>query len=171
MIQAKLFTRALLLSLSIASLTACSSKKDKKDSAPCPPTTEISVEAPKNQQSYAEAQIQQLDKLKADSVVYFNFDKYDISPDFATLLDKHASFLRENPSFSVVVEGHTDERGTPEYNIALGERRAKAVSIYLQDNGVLESQISIVSYGEEKPASRGHDEAAYSKNRRAIVVH
>ncbi|MGQ7179132.1 peptidoglycan-associated lipoprotein Pal, partial [Escherichia coli] len=83
----------------------------------------------------------------------------------------HANFLRSNPSYKVTVEGHADERGTPEYNISLGERRANAVKMYLQGKGVSADQISIVSYGKEKPAVLGHDEAAYSKNRRAVLVY
>ena len=87
------------------------------------------------------------------------------------MLDAHAAFLRNNPSYKVTVEGHADERGTPEYNIALGERRANAVKMYLQGKGVSADQISIVSYGKEKPAVLGHDEAAYAKNRRAVLVY
>ena len=94
-----------------------------------------------------------------------------IRSDFAAMLDAHANFLRSNPSYKVTVEGHADERGTPEYNIALGERRANAVKMYLQGKGVSADQISIVSYGKEKPAVLGHDEAAYAKNRRAVLVY
>ncbi|KAA1446902.1 peptidoglycan-associated lipoprotein Pal, partial [Escherichia coli] len=113
---------------------------------------------------------QQMQELQNNNIVYFGFDKYDISSDFSQLLDAHAAFLRSNPSYKVVVEGHADERGTPEYNIALGERRANAVKMYLQGKGVSGEQISIVSYGKEKPAVLGHDEAAYAKNRRAVLA-
>ncbi|MGP1955120.1 MAG: peptidoglycan-associated lipoprotein Pal, partial [Arsenophonus sp. NC-QC1-MAG3] len=84
---------------------------------------------------------------------------------------QHATFLRSNPSIKVIVEGHTDERGTPEYNIALGERRANTVKFYLQSKGVNGKQIAIISYGKEKPAIQDNDEAAYAKNRRAILVY
>ncbi len=87
------------------------------------------------------------------------------------MLDAHAAFLRNNPSYKVTVEGHADERGTPEYNIALGERRANAAKMYLQGKGVNGEQISIVSYGKEKPAVLGHTEADYAKNRRAVIVY
>jgi peptidoglycan-associated lipoprotein len=113
----------------------------------------------------------QLEELQRQNIVYFDFDKYDIRSDFADLLDAHAMFLRANPSYKVVIEGHADERGTPEYNIALGERRASAVQMYLQGKGVSAGQMAIVSYGKEKPAVLGHDEAAYSKNRRAVLVY
>ncbi|MDX1269970.1 MAG: peptidoglycan-associated lipoprotein Pal, partial [Oceanisphaera sp.] len=90
---------------------------------------------------------------------------------YAQVLEAHASFLRSNPSVSILVEGHADERGTPEYNIALGERRAKAVTSYLQSLGVSGSQLAIVSYGEEKPADTSHTESAFSQNRRAVLVY
>ncbi|WP_392560248.1 peptidoglycan-associated lipoprotein Pal [Orbus mooreae] len=114
---------------------------------------------------------QQLQQLQAANTVYFDFDKYNIKPDFARALDTHAEFLRAHPSFNVVIEGHADERGTPEYNIALGERRAAAVKAYLQGRGVSANQMTIVSYGKEKPAVLGHDEQAYEKNRRAVIVY
>ncbi|MGL9734689.1 MAG: peptidoglycan-associated lipoprotein Pal, partial [Symbiopectobacterium sp.] len=113
----------------------------------------------------------QMQELQCNNIVYFDLDKYDIRSDFARMLDAHASFLRSNPSYKATIEGHADERGTPEYNIALGERRANAVQMYLQGKGVSSDQISIVSYGKEKPAVLGHDEAAWSKNRRAVLVY
>lgn len=117
------------------------------------------------------AEQQQLQQLQRTNTVYFGFDKYNISSEYAALLDGHAAFLSAHPSFKIVVEGHADERGTPEYNIALGERRANAVKGYLQGRGVSAAQVSIVSYGKEKPAVLGHDEAAYAKNRRAVIVY
>ena len=77
--------------------------------------------------------------------------------------------MRENPDAHIIIEGHTDERGTPEYNIALGERRARAVARYMQNLGVDVNQLSIVSYGEEKPLVVGHNENAWAKNRRAVI--
>jgi peptidoglycan-associated lipoprotein len=87
------------------------------------------------------------------------------------MLAAHAAYLSKNPNLDVKLEGHADERGTPEYNIALGERRAMAVSRYLQASGVEAGQISIVSYGEEKPEILGQSEEAYAKNRRAVLVY
>ena len=83
----------------------------------------------------------------------------------------HAAYLNATPASKVVVEGNTDERGTPEYNIALGQRRADAVKGFLAGKGVDAGKVSTVSYGEEKPAVLGHDEAAYSKNRRAVLAY
>ena len=113
----------------------------------------------------------QMQQLQQNNIVYFGLDKYDIQSDFAQMLDAHAAFLRSNPSYKVTIEGHADERGTPEYNIALGERRANAVKMYLQGKGVAAEQIAIVSYGKEKPAVLGHDESAYAQNRRAVLVY
>lgn len=110
-------------------------------------------------------------ELRQSQTVYFGFDDYSVLPQFEDMLDAHAEFLRANSDIKVVVEGHADERGTPEYNIALGERRANAVAKYLQALGVPASQISIVSYGEEKPLVLGQSDEAYAKNRRAVLVY
>ena len=84
-------------------------------------------------------------------------------------MQANAASLKKNPEARVIIAGHTDARGPPEYNIALGERRARSVARYMQNLGVDVNQLSIVSYGEEKPAVEGHDESAWSKNRRAVL--
>lgn len=99
-------------------------------------------------------------------VVYFDFDKSEIRDEAKPILKAHAEYLSAHPDVHVVLEGNTDERGTREYNMALGERRAKAVYQYLTLLGVGPSQLKTVSYGEERPAALGHDESAWSKNRR-----
>lgn len=105
------------------------------------------------------------------TLVYFDFDKADIRPEFRDMLDAHAAFLVANPTQMVVLEGHADERGTREYNLGLGERRAKQVAAYLQVKGVSAAQIDTVSYGEEKPLAIGKTEAEYSQNRRVEIVY
>jgi len=99
-------------------------------------------------------------------VIYFMFDSYQVQSEFVPVISAHAQYLAANPSQRVILEGHADERGSREYNIALGEQRAKAVARMLETQGVPASQLEIVSYGEEKPAAEGHDEAAWSLNRR-----
>jgi peptidoglycan-associated lipoprotein len=99
--------------------------------------------------------------------VHFDFDKYDIRPDAAKLLDANAAWLRDNRGHLLLVEGHCDERGTVEYNLALGERRAKATQNYLASHGVDTARISIVSYGKERPQCAESTEACWAKNRRA----
>lgn len=104
-------------------------------------------------------------------VVYFDFDESTIRPEAVETLRAHANYLLSNSSVSVVIEGHCDERGSREYNIGLGERRADAVKNFLEAEGVSGSQISTISYGEERPAAEGHDESAWSLNRRGVLVY
>lgn len=106
----------------------------------------------------------------ADRVVYFDYDSSEIRPEYAELVAAQARRLVASPGTRVRLEGHTDERGAREYNIALGERRAQAVRRALLLQGVAESQIVTVSYGEERPAAEGAEEAAYAKNRRVEFV-
>ena len=167
--------KGLMLALPVIAVAACSSHKNNNNDQ----TNGMGADGAYgngsgmnggNMSSDEQARLQ-MQQLQQNNIVYFDLDKYDIRSDFAQMLDAHAAFLRSNPSYKVTVEGHADERGTPEYNIALGERRANAVKMYLQGKGVSADQISIVSYGKEKPAVLGHDEAAYSKNRRAVLVY
>lgn len=103
------------------------------------------------------------------TVFYFDFDKSALKPRARTLLAGHAAYLRDHGSVRITIEGHADERGTREYNLALGERRAEAVRSFLESLGVRGSQLSIVSYGEERPVDPGHNEAAWAKNRRVVL--
>ncbi len=98
--------------------------------------------------------------------VYFDLDSYDIRPEAKPLLSEAAKIMRQYPQITLRLEGHCDERGTAEYNLALGEKRANAVRDYLVGLGVERSRLATVSYGKEKPAAAGHDEEAWSKNRR-----
>ena len=109
--------------------------------------------------------------LLAKRVVYFDFDKSDIKDDFRAVIQAHAEYLASHPAVSVTLEGHCDERGTREYNVALGERRANAVQRMLTLQGASASQIHVVSYGEERPAALGHDEDAWALNRRAEFIY
>ena len=108
--------------------------------------------------------------LLAIRVVYFDYDSSAIVDDSMPLIEAHAKYLSANGN-SITLEGHADERGTREYNIALGERRADAVRRVLLANGVSANQIKVVSYGEERPAQLGHDESAWSKNRRTEFMY
>lgn len=99
--------------------------------------------------------------------VHFDYDKYIIRDEDKPVLDKNAKWLNLNSRVKVVIEGHADERGETEYNLALGDKRAKSVEKYLRSLGVSSNRLSTISYGEEKPVDPGHDETAWSKNRRA----
>lgn len=98
--------------------------------------------------------------------IYFDFDKSDLKPEARAILDKKAKWLRAHPEFNLVIEGNCDERGTPEYNLALGERRAIAAWKYLNALGISGDRMTTISYGEERPAYLGHNERAWAKNRR-----
>ena len=102
--------------------------------------------------------------------VYFDYDSSVLSPTATQTLDKQAAWLKRYPDIIVTVEGHTDERGTREYNLALGDRRANAVKNYLVALQINPDRVLTISYGEERPVDPGHDEAAWAKNRRAVTV-
>jgi peptidoglycan-associated lipoprotein len=102
-------------------------------------------------------------------VIYFDYDSFSIRPEFQSAIDSHARFLTADKARRIAIEGHTDERGGREYNLALGQKRSEAVRRALALLGVAESQIEAVSLGEEKPAQTGSTEEAFSRNRRAEV--
>jgi peptidoglycan-associated lipoprotein len=104
-------------------------------------------------------------------IIYFEYDSAEITDSDQELLVMHAGYLVGNPDQFITLEGHTDERGSREYNIALGDRRALSVQRILELNGVAAEQITIVSYGEEKPAAEGHSDAAWRLNRRVELVY
>lgn len=102
-------------------------------------------------------------------IVYFDYDSFVIKPDFQALIESHARFIKANNGRKVVIEGHTDERGGREYNLALGQKRSEAVRRALGLLGVTDSQVEAVSFGKEKPAAAGSSEAAMAQNRRAEI--
>jgi peptidoglycan-associated lipoprotein len=108
---------------------------------------------------------------KAGTVVFFDYDRAEIKPEYVPIVAAHAKFLNGASTRRVRLEGHSDERGSREYNIGLGERRAQAVRRALMLQGVTEAQIQTVSYGEERPAVQGGDESAWAKNRRVELVY
>jgi peptidoglycan-associated lipoprotein len=174
--------KALAVALPMIALAACSSNSTTEQQSQVDTNAQRQAEIAAEQESVRvnaakraaeiEAQKrQELERLRAEHIVYFDFDMSSVSSDFSAVLDAHAKFLNENSQANVLVEGHADERGTPEYNIALGERRAKAVITYLENMGVSSSQLRMVSYGEEKPMIKDRSENAFSKNRRAVLVY
>jgi len=99
--------------------------------------------------------------------VYFEFDKYDVKPEYRALVEANARWLKSNPKARLVIEGNADEQGSREYNLALGQKRAESVSKMMTLLGVRAEQVEAISYGEERPRSDGHDEKAWSQNRRS----
>ena len=150
-----LFQQFLALVAIICSLSACTNTTIERTSdATAVPATATST--------YSES------SLASSSTVYFSYDNYNINSTGSEKIKSLASIVTEN-GLNVRVEGHCDERGTREYNLALGEKRANAIAELLIINGVSSSNITTVSYGEEKPASRGSNEKSWSKNRRALI--
>ncbi|MAS59346.1 MAG: peptidoglycan-associated lipoprotein [Gammaproteobacteria bacterium] len=107
--------------------------------------------------------------IELSSLVYFSYDKYDLNPEALSESKNIAAKMKSNLSLKIRIEGHCDERGTREYNLALGEKRANAVAEILALNGISSNRIFTVSYGEEKPISAGSNESSWSKNRRAVL--
>ena len=107
----------------------------------------------------------------AKRVFYFSFDSSQINPEDQATIAAHARYLAQNPNVSVVLEGHTDERGSREDNMALGQRRAEAVEQFMLLQGASKSQIQVISFGEERPVALGHDEAAWRLNRRVEILY
>lgn len=183
---------ALLAVLSMAALMAagCANKEVVTTEAPMAPTvkpmeqvkpevpkaeTPVTVtEAPKPIVAAAPQQPEPVKPVAAQAVfetIYFDFDKSDLSPAARDALTKNAAVLQNaQPTAKIKIEGHCDERGSAEYNLALGERRAKSALQYLLTLGVKSERMSIISYGKEKPAVQGSDETAWAKNRRDEFV-
>lgn len=105
------------------------------------------------------------------NVIYFDYDSFVVKPEFQSVLEAHARFMKANKNLRANLEGHTDERGGSEYNLALGQKRSEAVRRALTVLGITDSQMEAVSYGKEKPAAQGADEAAFAKNRRAEIIY
>lgn len=176
---------ALALALSLTVLAGCSSTDTQPtdDMAGMEQDTSSEVSAVDNSNGVSATELSDAEKaemerqaknkeeaaLREIRTFYFEFDKSDIKAESRLPLMAHAKFLAANPNVKIVLEGHCDERGTKEYNMALGERRAKAVERFLVVNGASRDQLDVLSLGEERPEDFGHDEAAWAKNRRAVV--
>ena len=102
--------------------------------------------------------------------VFFDYDKHNVRNDQRAQLEKQAAWLKRYPQVQVTIEGHADERGTREYNLALGERRANSAKDFLVANGIAANRVRVISYGKERPVALGHDEASWAQNRRAVTV-
>ena len=159
---------AIVLATSTLALTGCASKNKKSQVMVAP----MGLGHGGAGSYYGGALVNNSDAIRnaarnIQGVVYFDFDSDAIKPEAARILDQQAQFLNSNQGARVQVAGHTDERGTREYNMSLGERRAAAVRSYLAGKGVNTANIEIISFGEEQPAATGSNEAAWSQNRRA----
>ena len=167
----KRFSRILMFALAamlVFSAAGCSKKPAQTTPVPPAPTptettpTPPPAPAPEPAPEPAKPAVTAADL----QVVYFGYDSFALDDQARAALDNNAKLLRENPALMVSVDGHCDERGTVEYNQALGQKRAEAVQQYLVDMGLGGDRFRVISYGKERPASEGHDESAWSRNRR-----
>lgn len=159
------------LVISIAGLNGCAKKKketppveEKKEAtAPKPTPPAVVPKAPEKEE-------QGVPRDLSFQTIYFDFDKSNIKPDQRSALEKNAQLLSNYQTVKVRLEGHCDERGTDEYNMALGQRRANSIESFLSDYGISRSRISTISYGEMRPVDTGQSESAWSKNRRCEII-
>jgi peptidoglycan-associated lipoprotein len=175
----KTLHRHLLTAIAVASLAACSSVK-LDDKPPVESRTGSSVVPGTGSGSTSSSQtrVAPVDVTSTSNVsmsnlprvVYFDFDSYVVKPDYQNVIEANAKVLAADRKRHMAVEGHTDDRGSSEYNLALGQRRAEAVVKSLTLLGVDQSQLEAVSFGKERPAVQGEDEAAWAKNRRAELA-
>ena len=173
--------KGLMIALPVMAVTACSSTDEatsatsgtesNQTTSGSEGNVDTTVVTPIDANGQLSEQELKEQALRETQTIYFAFDNSTIAGDYEEMLAAHAAYLVKNVDMKVTIEGHADERGTPEYNIALGERRAQAVANYLQALGVQADQISIVSYGEEKPLLLGQSDEVYAKNRRAVLVY
>jgi peptidoglycan-associated lipoprotein len=174
--------KRLLIGLSLALLlSACASKDPVKetkieDRSP-PKTTTATTTTPSTQGTQGQQSGLAFDPLKdpnnplSKRVIYFEYDKDAVKPEYTSLVQAHASYLGQNRNRKVRLEGHADERGSREYNMALGQRRADSVRKAAAVLGVGNERIETISFGEDKPKSSGHDEAAWAQNRRVEILY
>jgi peptidoglycan-associated lipoprotein len=150
-------------------LAACSSTPEQSSATDGSSTTGTSTTNSATASTVTPGTLQDFVQNVGDRV-FFSYDRYDLTPEAQATLQKQAAWLKSYPQATVVVEGHCDERGTREYNLALGERRAAPVANYLVALGIDANRIQTISYGKERPAVDGHDETAWAQNRRGVTV-
>jgi peptidoglycan-associated lipoprotein len=166
--------KVLMAVIAALALAACSSTDKKEEPAPVtdrsatpPVTTTTTTTTPTTSTPIAVNPLKDPKNILSTRIIYFDFDSNVVKDEYRAMIQAHAKYLNENRAAGLRIEGHTDERGSREYNIALGNRRAESVKKILVVLGVQDGRIEIISFGEEKPMEGGHDEASWTKNRRA----
>ena len=177
----KMKTPAILIASSFALLLgACASQQAAETPKPAPaPQAEMPAPAPApapqaqpvEQPQMAMNPLHDPNSILAKRSIYFDFDRSNIKPEFNALVEAHAGYMNSHPSATIRVEGNCDERGSREYNLALGQRRADSLRKAMVLLGVSDKRIETISWGEEKPRAMGHDEAAWSQNRRDDIIY
>jgi len=166
-----------VLALTVAfALAACKSTPEPTEApvedTSTTTTTDVDTSAAPDPRDYTDARnFDNPESLLSKRVIYFDFDKSTVRPEFRDLISAHASYMAASGSARVTLEGHADERGTREYNLGLGERRGNAVDGLLSAQGARGNQLSVVSYGEERPVCRVSDENCWGQNRRVEIVY
>ncbi len=167
--------RFLALVMLVALLAACA--RDVREEPPAPepppppppPAEEVDRIDPRD---FTDARnLDNPDSLLSQRTIYFEFDRSNVRAEFRPVVDAHAAYIQANPSARVILEGHTDERGSREYNLGLGERRGNSVEELLRAAGVSSRQLEVVSYGEERPVCRESNEDCWQRNRRTEIVY
>lgn len=158
--------RVSIVALFCLAAAACAKKQTVQPTTPEPTATPVPVVTTSG--VFTPADLQTNECLRG-RVIYFDFDKSNINAEFEAVIACHAKYLRDRPMARMTLEGNTDERGTREYNIALGERRGNAVASALEAAGASADQIKVVSYGEERPVCREHNEGCWHQNRRVNI--
>lgn len=181
----KKFNCAFILCAGVVFLSACSSappvkpddtnvaktKTEEKAPMQIAPAKSVPTTSPNTTASTLPPYLDPASQLSIKRSVYFDYDNFSVKHDYSPMLEMHGKYLTANPKLTIRVEGNADERGSKEYNLALGQKRAEAVVRTLKVYGVREDQMEAVSWGEEKPRAQGHDEAAFSQNRRVDLVY
>jgi len=160
----------LLLGMALVLVYAGGCGKKPQPAAEKPPVTETKTEPQDTSGRIQPGEVTEETTPAGFQKIYFDFDRYYVRDDAKAALEQNARVLKGNSNMRIMIEGHCDERGTVEYNLALGERRAASARQYLMDLGIEGSRISTVSYGKERPVAFGHDEAAWQQNRRGEFV-
>ncbi|MHA6719223.1 peptidoglycan-associated lipoprotein Pal [Sphingomonas sp. RS6] len=164
-------TTSLMLGVALVATAACSKKPP--EALPPAPTEQPPVSTEpygSGETTQATPLSEQFRREVTSDTVHFALDEYDIDPEARAILDSQARWLVAHPNVRITIEGHCDERGTREYNLALGDRRANAAKNYLAARGVSADRMTTISYGKERPIAMGSDEASWAQNRRAVTI-
>jgi peptidoglycan-associated lipoprotein len=163
--------KLMLIGAVCAGMAACAKKQEVKPmEQPAPPPETTTAPAETGPAAFTPADLDS-NACLLQRTVYFDFNQTEIKPEFQEAIACHAKYLRDRPDARMTLDGNADERGSREYNLGLGERRAKAVAAALEAAGGSASQISVISHGEEQPVCREHNEDCWQKNRRAEIVY
>ena len=162
-------TTSLVLGLALVATAGCA-KKRPPELPPAPTETPVATDNGESSDTLAGRLNEQFKREVTSDTVHFALDQYDIDPQSRAILDSQAVWLTKWPNRRITIEGHCDERGTREYNLALGDRRANAAKNYLAAKGIDPSRITTISYGKERPIALGSDAASWAQNRRAVTI-